>query len=44
VQTECVLYRLPRAGLNAVLGIGEGPKLKEGGVWRPCLIVQTLQN
>jgi len=28
VQTECFLYSSPKAGLNAVLGIGEGQNAK----------------
>jgi len=44
LQTECLLYSSAKAGLDAEFGIGEGQKLKEGGVQRPCLIVQTLQN
>jgi len=36
------LYSSPKAGLNAEFGIGEGQKVKEGGVQRPRLIVQIL--
>jgi len=32
------LYSSPEAGLNAALGIGKGQKLKESGVWQPCLL------
>ena len=36
VQTECFLCRLPKAGLNAVLGIGEGQNAKHWQFVRPC--------